>query len=354
MNRKQAYTLSLIGLSLIVGIWLAGCEGDQGPAGPAGTEGPAGATGPTGPQGPPGEVTATCFNCHSDAANDTIFLWARTREYEDSGHNTGDTFVRKSTPCSGCHTHEGFVERVDIGEFPSEGLTWSSQVACMTCHLPHTGGDFELRTAEAVTFIDGSGTFDKGGGNLCAECHQNRAANPPIPAEGDTLYPSSFRWGPHHGSQANVMAGLSGYVVSGDPPSSFGHPNATDGCVACHMADPPSSGLAGGHTWHMQDEDMEDYTGGCNVVGCHSNSPQENFDAVQQDIATRLANVQARLLSKGLIDEDDHVFTTRGYTSAEAKAVWNYLNVLEDRSLGLHNPAYCRAILDAALEFVPE
>ena len=45
---------------------------------------------------------------------------------------------------------------------------------------------------------------------------------------------------------------------------------------------------------------------------------------------------------------------THEYTSAEAKAVWNYLIVLEDRSLGIHNADFAEAILNAALEFVPE
>ncbi|MEM8983702.1 MAG: imelysin family protein [Pseudomonadota bacterium] len=48
--------LQRLALAAVIGLFLAGCEGDDGAAGPAGPAGPAGATGATGPSGTPNSV----------------------------------------------------------------------------------------------------------------------------------------------------------------------------------------------------------------------------------------------------------------------------------------------------------
>jgi hypothetical protein len=44
----------------------------------------------------------------------------------------------------------------------------------------------------------------------------------------------------------------------------------------------------------------------------------------------------------------DGVFTSQD----SAGAVWNYLLVEEDRSLGIHNPEYAIDLLNSAIEFI--
>ncbi len=38
------------------------------------------------------------------------------------------------------------------------------------------------------------------------------------------------------------------------------------------------------------------------------------------------------------------------YPEEVASAMWNYMFVVEDQSLGVHNPAYARALLQQALD----
>lgn len=124
------------------------------------------------------------------------------------------------------------------------------------------------------------------------------------------------------------------------------------------MAATPESGAAGGHTWRMEYEyhgSPRDNVAGCNVTGCHESAPLSGFDdrQTQTNIATLLAQLQTNLLNAGLIDASDHVLTTHAYTRNEAMAVWNYLLMLEDRSMGIHNADYCEALLNSALTWVP-
>ena len=40
------------------------------------------------------------------------------------------------------------------------------------------------------------------------------------------------------------------------------------------------------------------------------------------------------------------------FPEAEAKALWDLLVVEEDQSMGVHNPGYTKALLEAALEAI--
>ncbi|MFQ5601022.1 MAG: hypothetical protein ACE5G2_10780 [Candidatus Krumholzibacteriia bacterium] len=333
MNARRGAAVLLLGASLLLGMGVLGC-------------------GETGPQGPPGpSALESCFNCHGDSPG-AVSIGAITTEYEMSMHHLGHTFERKTSPCNGCHTHEGFVQRVTSGEFPAEAVEHASKVNCWTCHAPHTTGTFSVRTNAAVSFLDGSGEFDAGMGNLCAHCHQSRGASPPVPAEGQTMTPPHAFWGPHHGTQANILAGTGGFprgMVSNSPHTLL----VEDACVTCHMVAPPSSGTAGGHTWSVTYDDHGQQTphvASCNAAGCHESEPLSDFDFHQRqtEIAALIDTVRAALLTAGAVDDTDHVIAGRPYTRAEAQAVWNYLMVLEDGSRGVHNTNYARALLQTA------
>ena len=62
-------------------------------------------------------------------------------------------------------------------------------MGCRTCHDIHktyTGADFSLTGAEkAVKLEYTAGTFDKGAGNLCANCHQIRNPKPEVSRRTD-------------------------------------------------------------------------------------------------------------------------------------------------------------------------
>lgn len=333
----------LVGVALIVGLALIpAC--DDNPAAPNN-----------------GSNLTSCFNCHGDQAG-SVNLLAIGKEYEQSLHATTDTWVRRSSPCSGCHTNEGFHSRVARNDtFPTATFAATSPVGCFTCHAPHTSGNFGLTTQATLTFFDGSGTFNHGKGNLCAHCHQNRPASPAVPAAGATITPTSFRWGPHYGTQSNMFTGKGGFTSAANPAANSWHTTGvTDACVTCHMQTPPASGNAGGHTWWMRDGGSGSALNtGCNTAGCHTLTSAQGFnhrDAQTTTIAL-IEQLRARLLGAGLIYPSTHAnadyLVPQTLTREQAMAYWNFRMVLMDGSNGVHNTAYGLALLRSALEFVP-
>ena len=361
MGMKWTTRGLLLGGCLLIVVWALGC-GDTGPQGPPGKDGKDAAT--------------TCFNCHSDNPADSLLLTAKIAEWRLSLHGSGDTWEEKSTPCNGCHTHEGFLDRVAAGMPPIASfplaMSTASRINCWTCHRPHTSGDFTLRTQSQVTlFAAGGGTVNIGEGNLCAACHQARPANPPLPTAVDTLRVKSTRWGPHEATQANMLTGQSGFFSTANPATSSYHTtlltsSLSNGCVVCHMKTGPTGNgqFAGGHTWKMAYETSSgetEYKASCYTSGCHTTTGLTSFDykGVQTEISGLLQQVKVRLFNAGIVGADSvHISvpnTTTGkvYTTAQLKAVWNLRLVLVDRSLGIHNTAYARNMLKSCLDFVP-
>jgi hypothetical protein len=298
----------------------------------------------------------SCFACHGDTpGSTTVSLAAITTEYQHSLHATGENWQRKTATCAGCHNNEGFLQRVQTGAFPSANLQHSSPIDCWTCHAPHTTGNFGLRTTAPVTFLDGSGSFDYGEANLCANCHQSRPASPPVPPEGSTITPTSSRWGPHNACMANMFSGQGGFTTAANPATNSEHTTAvTDACVRCHMAAPPTSGLAGGHSWKMSyDAEGVERAFVESCRGCHSDIGSTfDYRGTQSATAALIDSVRTRLLGANLIDSSD-LLVPQTLTRTQAQAVWNFRMVLEDRSTGIHNTNYARAMLRSALEFVP-
>ena len=303
-------TVAIVLLSLV-----CGCKGPAGPAGVDGVDG-----------------TALCAVCHSDS---TAVL-ARMIQWENSVHATGGNFERNSTSCAPCHTSEGFVEVLATGaETTATDITNPTPISCRTCHNIHmafTWNDFDLRTTAAVTFRINGGTFNMGDGNLCANCHQPRVPNPlPTVGGGDVTITSSY-WGPHHGTQATILAGTGGYEIAGSLPyGAVPHAGVTNGCPTCHMADPYGD-QAGGHTMALTYEyhgSDRDYTEGCNATGCHSGLSDFDHNGVQTTIEGVLATLKAALETEGILTTDDHAIPGT-WTSIQAGALLSYVMVLED------------------------
>ena len=112
------------------------CEGPTGPAGPAGVAGPAGPAGPQGPQGPAGQdANENCTQCHTD----NVELFVRQVQYAQSTHRLGGNFERSTTSCAPCHTHQGFLERIESDETSTaEDILNPAPINCRTCHQIHS------------------------------------------------------------------------------------------------------------------------------------------------------------------------------------------------------------------------
>jgi len=327
-------------LALLMVLVLAACAGDTGETGPAGPAGPAGEAGPAGPAGPAGESAAAvdlgCIECHDD----TTLISGKATAWGDSLHGTGEAYVRgTSADCAGCHSGGAFSAMVAAGVSPDAveaGDPNPTRQDCRTCHEIHTtytGADWALATTAPVAMYAFEGeTYDGGEGNLCATCHQARRGIDPT-VDG-MIEVTSTHWGPHHGPQSSMLLGLAGGGgVSGSAGAHYSQVEGT--CVTCHLGD------SGNHSF-------EPDVAACQA--CHSGAEDFDIGGLQTEVQAMLDELGAALTAKGLLDAEG-TMVVGVYPEAEAAALWNWIYVgLEDKSLGVHNPSYTKALLQAGLD----
>ncbi|HDY88271.1 MAG TPA: collagen-like protein [bacterium] len=314
---------------------LWGCEGEQGPAGPAGEQGPAGADG-----------TAVCAVCHEN----TGIILAKKLQWEVSGHATGGHYTRaNSATCAPCHSSEGFMMKL-AGEEVT-GIDNPSPQNCRTCHNIHTNfdeTDFSLATTAPVelTGVMYAGvTINIGKGNLCANCHQTREYDYGLEVDGPDVEITSTHWGPHHGTQAPIFTGNSGFEISGSVPyeNSAMTTAVTDGCPTCHMATAIRN-ASGGHT-------LKPNLNGCEE--CHSDIESFDYNGRQTEITELFEELTQLLLGEGLLDGEEgeyHPVSGQTVSSAKAGALFNRQFVLDEGSHGVHNYKYTKALLQNSVE----
>lgn len=308
---------------------------------------------------PPGQ-TAACFTCHSDSSPTGQAILAAQLGYSLSQHALTDTYNRNRNnssryqSCEPCHTNEGFV--AEATGVPYDGDNFS-RIWCFTCHEPHSSGSLQPRVKSAVTLMDGT-VFDRGNANTCATCHHARADVNTYVVDDDTL---SNHWGPHHGVQADMLMGTNAYEYSGVTGGPSPHGSVADGCLHCHMA--PGLWGTGDHAfWMANEEEDYDNTKGCNTAnGCHAGNVDDfEHDGIQADVEAKLEELGGLLYDAGLlewvVDGTDSLLEPtedRAVATADsAGAVFNYVFIHEDRSMGIHNPDYVEELLDASIEFM--
>ena len=345
-RRNLAILALLLGGALVLGA----CAAQPGPTGPAGPQGPAG------PAGPPGQPVAaaelTCTECH----NDTTLIVSKEAQFrENSVHGTGESFERgEGTDCAGCHGTEGAKARINAGLPPHDpsvvGVTNVSPFDCRTCHNIHTTytkADFSLTGDERPAVLEMTGgTYDGGAGNLCAECHQVRNAAPIV--TGGNVQVTSSRFGPHYGVPAPMLLGEGGLGVTGSPSPHYS--GVKDTCVACHMGEELN------HTYLPE-------VGRCQA--CHSGATDFDMDDTQTEVKAMVGELHALFVDKKLLNPETDLWgiydpatgkwsnpsTTAPLTVTEAvaNAMWNYKFVVYDTSMGVHNPAFTKVLLESAL-----
>ncbi|MHC4519448.1 MAG: hypothetical protein ACYTAS_12730, partial [Planctomycetota bacterium] len=76
-------------------------------------------------------------------------------------------------------------------------------------------------------------------------------------------------------------------------------------------------------------------------------------DGLQDEVAGLIDQLGDLLVAEGMLsgDEEHGYHPVVGtYPAAKASALWNYILIaIEDGSLGVHNPAYTKDLLEASL-----
>lgn len=275
----------------------------------------------------------TCYGCR----NDTTKLLAKILQWEASVHSNfvvaSSEGIRNS--CAECHSSEGYVKRLAGNIAPNkveEGESNSTPPNCFTCHNIHsyyTNADYGMKTVEPVILYISGKTFNMGKGNLCATCHQPRTPAPTI--GGGDVEISSTHWGPYHSVQSAFILGVGGYGKAGSITNSRSSA-VTDSCVTCHMV----------NSNHQMTPDLQ------TCLACHSEAESFDINGVQTEIQAKLDEIGQLLEDKGLLKDGNPVVGT--YPEAEAGALWNYITVESDGSLGIHNPNYTKSLLQTAID----
>jgi mono/diheme cytochrome c family protein len=341
---KYTFNFKLI-LSVCLCAFLAASCVKEGPMGPPGEDGADGADGRDGVDG-----NVTCLVCHATENIESI-----NAEFAMSGHFSGEkavAYAGSRQGCAECHSHEGFVQYAEFGEVLGD-ITNPSAWECKTCHSIHEtfdGQDYALRLNDPINPESNPGmTMDLGGSNnLCANCHQSRRPEPNTDSPGETFYISNTHYGPHHGAQANVLYGIGFAEVEGDvdyPEAGSSYHMGTS-CVGCHMGE---YGNGGGHSWKANLD-------AC--IDCHGSDMDDfNYGNGQALVESQLNELRDKLIELGVVagDEEDGYHPVVGeYPMEQAQAFFNWIGLVEDRSLGAHNPKYVKALLANTLEALEE
>jgi hypothetical protein len=343
MKYNSFSKLLLIGFSFV--FMLASCT-KEGPMGPAGADGSDGTDGTDGVDG-----NVTCLVCHSGTNMEAI-----QGQFWISAHSVGAIAVDYAggrASCAPCHSHEQFVQVMTTGSVAGN-ISNPSAWECNTCHGIHKsfeGKDYALRSSDPINpLFDETLTMDlNGNSNLCAVCHQSRRAEPAYGMEvapTDSFRITSTHYGPHHGAQGNVVAGM-GFA---EIPGSVEYPTAGNSnhltqasCTGCHMADFGEG--EGGHSFNPS-------LASCNE--CHGADNEDfNYGGVQTEVHEMLVELRDHLVDLHVLhgnDEEGYHPVVGTYPTIQVQAFFNWVGLEEDRSLGVHNPKYVKALLRNSIE----
>ncbi|MEW5924895.1 MAG: hypothetical protein AB1746_13005 [Candidatus Zixiibacteriota bacterium] len=295
----------------------------------------------------------SCFTCHGEDG----YILAAQGEWLNSIHASGnnvDYTNRGGSDCSQCHDHQGFLEYLETGSVsaPYDNV---SAIHCFTCHAPHTRGNLTLRIDDPYVFKNDV-TFDHGAGNLCVNCHHSRFDVRDVVDSVEV----GERWGPHHGPQGELVQGTGGYEFDGNAYGNTGHYNVGEGnaCIGCHMGNPRThvGYKVGGHSFNMVDEES-----GATLVGicqgCHPTAESYDYDGIQTEVTALLEDLKNLLFDAGILIEDgtppdtiigDAIIADKNI----AGALYNFVLIEEDRSEGVHNPAYVVDLLETSIDYM--
>ena len=314
-----------------------------------------------------------CGQCHSGPPHNPFYEdWSR------GAHRIIEAPAISNTTGTCLQCHEGKTVATRFGAsnvYVEASSTTPMQLGCTTCHAPHgSGNTHELR--ESITATDTT--------NLCIQCHKRRS----VP----DLTSSS---GPHS-PQGPTFLGTSGWRPAGfvwDSTSMTTHSNPAANamlCATCHVATLDVNNSKGQLAWHYTGHSFYaipcvdtagiDSTNSCSdtrrsfaacaASGCHSSEAvaRTYFESLSNELQYFAGILWTDVNGNGKIDAGDTglltkvastEFKTRNattnntlpYTVAEGGR-FNVQLVTADRSHGVHNAPYLRALLVATINAV--
>ncbi len=305
-----------------------------------------------------------CGECHSGSHNPFYEDWSSGahRILEAPAISSGGT-------CLQCH--EGKTAGTRFGAsnvYVEANGTTAMQLGCTTCHAPHgTTNTHELR--EPITVRDTT--------NLCIRCHQRNAT----PSLSNTRGP--------HSPQGPTFLGTSGWQPAGftwDTTSMTTHSNPAANpllCAGCHVATLAVNNGAGKLAWNYTGHgfyaipcvdtagidstnscgDSQRSFAACATGGCHSSPAvaQSYFESLSSEMSYLASVLWVDVNGDGKVDAGDTGLLTK-VPATELKntttitvamgALFNVQLISSDRSNGVHNPPYLRALMIATINAV--
>jgi Secretion system C-terminal sorting domain/Cytochrome c552 len=328
-----------------------------------------------------------CAVCH-DAGTHHVYpaQWAASgqdaTEFDGRGFHGGHaagafvSYAGGRGACAPCHSGAGYVQWDKEGK-PTDGnglptgtevLPESVNISCAVCHDPHVNNnEHQLRLSDTQLGDGTPITFEKyGTGAQCMECHRSRRYAVEYASDPNS---GSSHFGPHHGPQADMLIGANAPDFGVTFPSS---PHAVAGensCVDCHMAgeehvdDDGNPILVGGHSFNMNDALGNDHIEAC--TPCHgevgetfkekkyflNSDADHDGDGVEEGLQEEVHGMLETLATYLPEDADGNVdMSSKTNAPAVVRAGYAYMWVEEDRSFGIHNPAFTVALLQVAIE----
>jgi len=330
---------------------------------------------------------AVCAKCHDSGwrhlyPNQWEYSGHDATEFDGRGFHGGHAvgafvgYAGGRNGCSPCHSGSGYIQWVNEGRpVNDDGLPAAtsfvpepSVISCAVCHDPHSSENENQLRVTPFTLGDGTPVSMElyGAGAQCMDCHRSRRF-----AADYALNPNnnSSHFGPHHGPQADMILGanMPDFGMGVELPTS---PHALTGgaCVDCHMGHGDNYDEnynvkhVGGHSFNMNDAEGNDNVEAC--APCHGDvgtsftekkffmngDADHDGDGVAEGVQEEVHGLMEILHAYLLDDEGNFVLGNKSITPELTRALYNYMWVEEDRSFGIHNPAFTVSLLKLTIQ----